>query len=196
MTLTATDILKGPVTVYYAPVGEANPDPSTIGYGDPWGGNWVEVGYTEGALAAAVAEETHESEGQQSTHKLNSTVVTKDFMLEFTLKEITADHVQLVTEGTVTPTAPGAGQVGLETLTIPDQFYKTERAWGFEARHTDASGNNLPHRVFVPRATSKPNGNHEFAKDADVGIPIQVMALKPATGDLWTLEQTTAPASS
>ena len=43
-TPVVADLIVGPARVFYAPVGEALPDESSIGYGDAWGGNWTEVG--------------------------------------------------------------------------------------------------------------------------------------------------------
>ena len=190
------DIVQGPVTVYYAPVGEAEPADS-VAYGAAWGGNWVAVGRTEEPLTVAYDVTTHESESQQDTLPLKETKVSERVALETLLKEITADNLQLTLGGTVTPTSAGAGQVGKEVLEGGGEFKMDERAWGFEGRYTDDAGADFPIRFFVRRATSVINGSLTWAKDSDVGIPLKVNVLQPTdTAKAWHYERVTEAATS
>ena len=189
------DMVQGPVRVFYAPVGEAEPADS-VAFGAAWGGNWVEVGRTAEPLTLGYDVTTHESESQQDTLPLKRTKVSERVALETLLKEITAANLQLVLGGAVTTTAAGSGQVGKEVLEGGGEFKMDERAWGFEGRYTDDAGTNFPIRFFVRRATSVINGGLNWAKDADVGIPLKVEVLQPLDGaKAWHHERVIAAAT-
>jgi hypothetical protein len=176
MTQNAADILIGGARVFYAPVGEAAPADDTA-YGAAWGGNWVEVGFTASPLVWAHSFEERDARVQQRLGPVKRARTSEDVVLETTLAQITSDNLQLALGGSVTTTPAGAVQVGKDELETGGEALLDERAWGFEGLYVDDSGDEFPVRLFVWKATSTINGNLEFAKETEAGIPLQVKAL-------------------
>jgi len=70
---SVTNIVHTGAWLYNAPVGEANPDETTVAYGAAWGGNWVRVGYTKAPLTMAYESEEADvavSQAQQIVGRL------------------------------------------------------------------------------------------------------------------------------
>lgn len=174
------DIIIAPATVYYAPVGEPLPSMHTIDFGEAWGGNWVNVGYTLTPITFKYNQDLFSLEVEQVTPPVKRLRTKEELMIETTLAEITAVNLGLAMDGTVTTTAAGASVRANETFEVGGKTAITERAWGFEGFFKyDGSTNQfqLPVRWFVYKANSVMNGNLEFSKKAAMGIPLQINAL-------------------
>lgn len=181
--MAVTDILVTPATIYYAPVGEALPDESSVGYGDAWGGNWVNLGYTLEPVSLSYETETFELEVEQITLPVRRVRTKETVMIETSLAEMTATNLALVVDGTATTTAAGVGQVGFDEILAGGSVDLSEYAWGFEGFRVTAANVRLPVRVFLYKGTAILNGQLTFAKGAGVGIPIQIQALPDTTQD-------------
>lgn len=178
--MAVSDIIIAPATVYYAPVGEPLPSVHTIDFGEAWGGNWVNVGYTLTPISMKYNQELFSVEVEQVTLPVKRARVKEELMIETTLAEITMANLGLSMDGTVTMVAAGASQRAHETFEVGGKTAITERAWGFEGffKYDGASNQySLPIRVFVFKANSVLNGNLEFSKKAAVGIPLQINGL-------------------
>lgn len=175
MAQTVANILMGGARVFYAPVATAAPDDDTA-YGGTWT-SWTEVGFTTTPLAVAMSREEYDIQVQQRIGTVKRRITNEDIILETTLAEVTADNIQLAIGGDVTDTGAGVGQVGKEELDAGGDFLLDERAWGFEGLYVDSSGTQWPARLFIWKATSTMNGNIEFSKEAEAGIPLQIKAL-------------------
>lgn len=196
---TATNVLIGGARVFYAPVGESLPADSTA-YGAAWGGNWVEIGYTNAPLAWMASLETKEIEAQQTTLAIKEVIIKERHVFETTLEEVTATNLQLVLGGTATTTLAGAGQVAKDELEGGGESVMDERAWGFEGLYANSSGTSFPVRVWIYKGTSVINGKLEFAKDDQVGINLHINALedtgKAAGKRAYKFQRVTAAATS
>lgn len=194
------NILKSNAVLYYAPVGEAEPDETSVAAGAAWGGNWERVGATKEPLTCLYEDEHTEVNIEESLSAVHRFRTSESLTLETVLAELEADYLQLLLEGTVTDTAAGAGQVGFEELPAGGVALRTSYAWGFEGVYQDSGGNNHAARVFIYRATARLNGELMFSKREDdyLGVPIQVQALSHATnlGDLFKFQRVTAVATS
>lgn len=179
--MAVTDILVTPATIYYAPVGEALPDETSVGYGDAWGGNWVDLGYTLEPVSLSYETETFELEVEQITLPVRRVRTKETVMIETSLAEMTATNLALVVDGTATTTAAGVGQVGFDEILAGGAVDLSEYAWGFEGFRVTAANVRLPVRVFLYRGQAVLNGQLTFAKGAGVGIPIQIKALPDTT---------------
>ena len=181
--MAVTDILVTPATIYYAPVGEALPDESSIDYGEAWGGNWVNLGYTLEPVALSYETETFELEVEQITLPVRRVRTKETVMIETALAEMTGANLALVVDGTVTTTAAGVGQVGFDEILAGGSVDLSEYAWGFEGFRVTSANVRLPVRMFLYRGNAVLNGQLTFAKGAGVGIPIQIKALPDTTQD-------------
>lgn len=181
--MAVTDILVTPATIYYAPVGEALPDESSIDYGEAWGGNWTNLGYTLEPVALSYETETFELEVEQITLPVRRVRTKETVMIETALAEMTGANLALVVDGTVTTTAAGVGQVGFDEILAGGSVDLSEYAWGFEGFRVTSANVRLPVRMFLYRGNAVLNGQLTFAKGAGVGIPIQIKALPDTTQD-------------
>lgn len=181
--MAVTDILVSPATIYYAPVGETLPDETSVDYGEAWGGNWVNLGYTLEPISLSYETETFELEVEQITLPVRRVRTRETVMIETSLAEMTGANVGLVVDGTVTTTAAGVGQVGFDEILAGGKVDLSEYAWGFEGFRVTAANVRLPVRVFLYKGNAVLNGQLTFAKGAGVGIPIQIKALPDTTQD-------------
>lgn len=198
--MAVADILISPATIYYAPVGEAIPDETSIAYGDAWGGNWTNIGYTLQPLTMSYARTLFELEVEQVNGAVKRRVNKEVINLETVMAEATPTNMQLAIGGSVTTTAAGASQVAFQDLDAGGAVSIDERTWGIEGFYEDAAGAKFPVRVFVWKANSILNGNFQFAKNAGSGVPIQIQALldagKAAGAQLIKFQRVTAAATS
>lgn len=175
--MAVTDILITPATVYNAPVGEALPDESTIDYGEAWGGNWVNVGYTLQPLTMGVDRTLFELMVEQVTGAVKRRVTDEKIDFETVLAEATPTNIKLGTGGTLTTTAAGASQVAYQELKVGGAVTLEELAWGFEGFYENAAGVLFPLRIFAYKANAILNGRLTLAKNAAVGVPLSISCL-------------------
>lgn len=198
--MSSADIIISPVKVYYAPVGEALPDETSVAYGAAWGGNWTAIAMTATPLAMKRDVSTKEAMIEQSTLVVKRAITEEKVAFETVIAELTTDHLELVMGGTSSSTPAGASQRAYEQLVAGGEVTLDERAWGFEGKYVDSSGNEFPIRVFVHRATSVLNGDLTFGKGEQTGIPLRIDALADLTKvigqQLMTVHKVTAEATS
>lgn len=195
------DILIGPGKLYYAPVGEANPDESTIDYDEAWGGNWTNLGdFLEGeGVTLSLDEEFTKVYTEQSTAPKNAVRTRREAMVTVTLAEHSVANMALILDGTAATTAAGAGQKGYSDIPFGTNsdvdFYK----WGIEGLRKDASNNNQPVRYLFHKGYIRLAGDVEFAKQNPTGVPIEITVLGDGTQsageELGTLQIVTANAT-
>lgn len=186
-TPVVTNIIKSGAWLYVAPVAEANPDETTIDYGDAWGGNWERMGYTKAALTMAYDSEEFDVEVEEELAPVKRFRVKENLTLETVLAELTAEYLRMADseQDTVDETAAGAAQDAYEEVGMGGVFQLAEKKWGFEGLHVDTDGADQPVRIFVHKGTAKVNGALEFSqKSTDYpGIALQVKALTDASQD-------------
>jgi hypothetical protein len=184
-TPSVTNIVHTGARLYNAPVGEANPDETSVAYDAAWGGNWVRVGYTKAPLTVAYTSEESDVNVEEELAPVKRFRVGENLTLETVLAEPTAAYLQLAAanQDTVSTTAAGVGQDGYEYTGLGGDPTMTEKKWGIEWRHIQADGVEQPARLFIHKATAMINGNLEFSQKADdyPGIPIQIKALTDTT---------------
>lgn len=198
MPENVTDILMGGARVLNAPVGEALPDVDTILYGAAWGGNWAEVGFTSTPVAWKHSFDEKEVDVQQRIAAIDRQRTKEELMLETKLAEITSDTLQLALGGTAAIIVPASGVVGRDELTGGGEVVLDKRTWGFEGLYVGADGTKRAVRLQVFIATSTINGDLEFSKTDEAGIPLQVRGLadtgKAVGADLFKFLRVTADA--
>lgn len=198
--MAVTDILITPAKVYKAPVGEALPDESSIDYGEAWGGNWVDVGYTLQPVTLNYERALFELMVEQVNGAIKRRVTDEKAIIETVLAESTPTNISLAIGGTVTTTAAGVGQVAYQELKAGGKITLTELAWGIEGLYENATGVQFPMRIFLYKATAIMNGPLTFAKAAGLGVPIQISGLndtaKTVGEQLISIQRVTAIATS
>jgi hypothetical protein len=197
--MPVADILHGPVSVKYAPVGEALPADS-VAVGATWGGNWKSFGMTKEPLKCDYNFDELEIEVQESLAPVDRVRIKEALTLETVLAEITAANLSLAANGTVTTTAAGAGQVGKEEVEVGGSGAIAQFAWGFEGTFITDAGVSLPVRFFLFKGTARANGALEQGRELSPGISIQVKGLadtsKVVGKQLFKWQKVTAAATS
>lgn len=197
------DILIGPGKLYRAPLATANPDESTVAFGDAWGGSWVNMGdLLEGSpVTLSMPEEFTKVYTEQSTSAKNAVRTKREPMIKATLAEHSVENMAIVLQGTAETTpAAGGGQKGFSEIPFGDQaevdFYK----WGIEAFRKDASDNIHPVRWFLHKGYIRLAGDTAYAKKNPTGVPIEITVLgdgsQPAGEELGILQIVTAQATA
>lgn len=197
--MAVADILRGPVTVWYGPVGETPPD-DDVAFGVALGGNWTKIAYTQAPLSANYEVDELDIEVEQELTALDRVKTAERLTMETALSEITSANMAIATSGTATTTAAGADQVGKDELVVGGERIIDKKAWAFEGEYVDSSDNVFPVRIFVWKATAILNGAQEYGKGSYPGIPLQIKALvdttKPSGQKLFKMQRVTAEATS
>lgn len=197
------DILIGPGKLYRAPLTTANPDESTVDFGEAWGGSWVNMGdLIEGSpVVLSMAEEFTKVYTEQSTAAANAVRTRREPMVKCTLAEQTVANMEVLLDGTAATTAAaGGGQKGFSEIPFgaePDvQLYK----WGIEAYRKDANDNKQPVRWFFHRGYLRMSGDTAYAKQNPTGMPVEITVLRDSSQDageeLGIYQQVTAHATA
>lgn len=196
-TPTATNIMKSGAIVYYAALGEALPDETTVAAGASWGGNWARIGYTGAPLVWTIEDERALINVEEELMALDEHRISFNSMLKTEMAEITGDHLALLLGGTVSTTAAGASQKGYEELDIDPTSLLTKYIVGFEGERIIADGSTQPLRVFAEKMTWKVAGDVTFTKKSDtyVKLPIEARILK-GTNYALRFQRVTAAATS
>lgn len=195
-----TNVVVGPAAVWYAPVGEALPDETTVAYGGTWGGNWAQLGFTKTPISFGYQTTVFEVEVEQVTGVIKQTKTKEVATIETVLAELVGANLALATDGTLTSTAAGASQKAFEQVVAGGDPTISEYAWGFEGEYVDDAGASFPIRFFVYRGSAIMNGQLTFAKADYPGIPLQVKALndtsKAKGAQIYAFQRVTAAATS
>ncbi len=197
------DLLKSKATVWYAPIGTALPDETSVAAGAAWGSGWVKMGWTKEPVKFKYEYEEMEFTVDQILGPLDRRKINEHVTIETILAETTALNLALASGGEsadVTTTAAGAGQKAYEELAIGGDPFMEKYIFGFEGILYDSTDTAQPVRVFLDRATFFLNGELEFsqANDDYAGIPLQVKGLAntASSNRMFKWQRVTAPASS
>ncbi len=198
-TPQVANILKTKATLWVAPLGTALPDPDLASEED-WPAPWFRVGYTGAPLKESIEDDRMEVDVEEILSSIDQFIIKEKASLETELAEIAAEYIQLAKGGSITIVPPGATTVGYEELLIGNQARTVKYVVGWEGQRWDEDDNQLPVRVFHPRATFKLNGAQELSQKTDTytKLPIIIRALGNASVNdgahtLW--RRVTAPAT-
>lgn len=193
--MAKSDILVSPARIFYAPIGEAKPDETTVAAGAAWGGNWTDLGYTLEPVSLNLETETFDLMVQQSIVPVRTLRTAVNASIETTLAELSGANLALVLDGTKTTTAAGASQKGFDSIVVDGE--KTDISmyqFGIEGVRVHSTNARLPVRVFLEGSISM-SGAIEFSKDSGAGIPVMIKAIADSNGDVLTVHNVTAPAT-
>lgn len=172
--MAVADILISPAAVYVAATSAAQPT-TAIGYGSSWGTAWTSLGYTLEPISLEYDATIYELEVQQVMAPVKRVLQKEMLTMETVMAEVTATNIKHAVNGTVTTTAAGAGK-GYDTIDAGGSISLPEYQWGFEGFRVDSAGTAQPVRVFIHKGQAQMNGPLRFAKNAGVGVPLQVVA--------------------
>lgn len=197
----ADDVFAGAANLLYAPLGTSLPDETTVDVNDfaSWPSGWVHLGYTAEGPAFTYSYETFEVEAQQATAPLRRKKTTETATITASLLQFSAEHLALVTGGSVTSTAAGVGQKGYKKVVGGGEVDLTEYMFAIESTRADDNGDLQPFRFFLWKGTITANGDINFAKNAATALPVTISGLtdsdKAVGAQLYESHFVLAPAS-
>ena len=174
--MAVENILVGYAKIWYAPLGTAFPDETTIGYGVSWP-SWTYLGDTTEPLTLEVDRNVFDVEIQQSNIPVKQSITKQTISLKTTLAEHTVTNLQLAFLGTASSTASGSGQKPYSQLAFGGETNPDYYAFGFEALYQTATNINEPVRYLFWKGSLTLDGNIAFDKGAAAGIPISITIL-------------------
>lgn len=181
--MAQSDILVSGAWLWFGPEGESDPDETTVGVGDDWGGNWEWLGLTTTALTLNQATTEFSVDVQQLSTPILSAITSEDYTLATDLAEMTAENLQLLFGGNIVTTPAGASQVGVIDLRFGGRTQRTVYKIGFEMKHALADGTLLPLRIFFHRVQMSLGGDIAFDKGAVAAVPLSIKVLSDDSQD-------------
>jgi hypothetical protein len=160
-------VLPGPVRVFLAPWVEGSietPPADTVAYGDAWGGDWVDIGYTKGGGTVKIAEEAYSVQADQQKQPILDRKTSENATVEVVMLEATlANLKKAIGLGTITvgSTVTSFGSDGDETqptyLTVGLEHYGPGSSPGAPKYR----------RTFIWKAMPKPNAELKSAPNEE-----------------------------
>lgn len=175
--MATEDIVIGYAKIWYAPVGEAFPDETSVAYGASLGGNWKYLGDTTEPATLNVDRNVFQVEIQQSNVPVKESITKQTLALKTTLAEHTITHLQLAFLGTASSTPSGSGQKPYSQLQFGGETNPAYYAWVLEALYQTSGNVNEPIRYMFWKGSLTLDGNIPFDKGAVAGIPINITVL-------------------
>ncbi len=193
------NIIKTGAIMWYAPLGEALPSESTVGYGDDWAGNWERVGFTNAPLTLLYEDTRHTTRIEEMIGPIKDWRISEDASFETVLAEIDTDYIGLLVDQATVATAGGPAQKAFDSLAVGGNGLVTQYAVGVEGFRfdTEATPVQQPVRIFFTIASFAPNGPIEFSNVADSypNVPIKVKGFADTanSGQVITWQIVTGP---
>lgn len=201
--MAVQDVLIGPGRLFVAPLGEANPDETTVAYGASWGGNWTDFGdFPEGSpVTLSINETTVKVYGEQSTGVKKQVRTRREVVISGALLEHTIANWAYLLDATAdAAVSAGASQKAYQELPFGVQTDISEYKFGIEALRKDTSDGNQPIRWFLHRGSIMLGADVAYAKQNPTSMGFEITILEDdtqsANEELGILQIVTAPASS
>ena len=197
------DVLLGPGRLYRAAVGTANPDESTIDYGEAWTAPWVDMGdFPEGSpISLSLAEEVYKVYSEQTTVAQGVIRTRREALIKGSLLEHSIANMTVLLQGTATATAAaGGGQKGYSEIEFGAQPDVDLYKWGIEALRVSATNTDQPVRWFFHKGFIRMTGDVPYAKTVETAIAFEITILgddtQAAGEELGVLQIVTANATA
>lgn len=193
------DIILGSGVLWYANVGTANPDETSVAYGASWGAGWTSLGETLTPVVLTWEESRKAVRTQQTLGAVKEYRTEVNPTVKTTLGELTGDNLALVLGGTNTDTAAGASQKGFSQVKAGADVVVATKKFGFETLRVDSTGAKQPVRFFFHIGSIAPDGDAAFDKENETGLPVVITVYEdtsqPAGEEFMTVDIVTAPAT-
>lgn len=169
------DILTTMGSMWYAPVGTAVPDETSIAYGADWGGAWDQLTVLSAPLTMEYTEVREEADEQDALSPVADWRIDERFLLRSATDRMTGDLLALLTHGSNTDTAAGGSQKAYSRVLGGGEPVVNQYAVGFEGyRPDDTDGTKQPVRYFFYKASFMLDRGFQFSKREKTSIPFSV----------------------
>jgi hypothetical protein len=160
-----TNVLVGQVRTFVAPYNAVVPvalPAESVALGGTWAAPWVPIGATEKGVSLLFKRETEDVTIEEQLTPVQKNTKSVDLRVNTVLSEDTLQTMKLAFGGgTITVTAPGAGQIGKETLVISSDL--DQLVVGMEG----VNKYGFFRRVLIPLVTSEADVETEFVRSSN-----------------------------
>lgn len=169
------DILTAGATLWYAPVGTAFPDETSVAKGADWGGSWDQLTVLSDPLTLEYDETHTEAHEQDTLSAVERWVTAERHTLRTATMRMTGELMALLTRGTNADTSAGASQKAFSRVVGGGNPIITKYAIGFEGyRPDDTDGTLQPVRWFYHKASFHFDRGLMFSKEDKTRIPFVI----------------------
>lgn len=162
MTVTATNLIQGPGTLYEGAFGATEPTDANINTA-PASSAWTDVGGTKDGVKLVHGQTFAELEVDQIVDIVGRRLTKREFEIETNLAEATLANLALATNNAA-PTVSAAYQY-LEPANDNSATQLTYKAFIFDGyAPQDASGNTMRRRVFLRKGLANDNVEYAYGK--------------------------------
>ena len=172
------EVVAGPLTVWLAPVGTAAPAVNAAP-----SGTWFKLGtsgtknYDEAGVVVTHTQNLVQWRPAGSTGARKVFRTSEDFMVEFTLDDLTPEqYAKALNDATVTT---AAGPPAIKSINL--QMGLTVAVFALLARGTSPVNDSLPAQYQVPIVYQASSPKPSYRKDGPAGLDLQYTALEDAT---------------
>ncbi len=176
-----SNVLVGLVTMYIAPEGEALPDIT----GDdpvpnPWGGNWVNLGFTDGGVEVTYTPEFADIKVDDFHAPTRKILIGEALTLKVTMAEaILENYLHAVSAGLLTATSASSGVAESDLLEIGDGSVRIV-AIGFQGEPPgrDSTDPVTAFRLLsIPRTVAVGEFGQSYTKGEKTIVPAEFSAV-------------------
>lgn len=165
------------VRLYAAPFSSTNEIPAdTVAWGEPWGDDWVEIGYTQDGVILKLSLEREEITVDQLMDPVLMPASSRNVGVQTQLAEWTAENLARgFGQGSVETTAPGVSTKGFTDFVLGAGIVEDFESWGLDfGKPYDGE----PIRAVGYRGLATGDIEATFGKvDESVNIPVEVRFL-------------------
>lgn len=164
------EVLVGVGTLYRAAADTAAPDVD-----DSPGGDWTDLGDTDGGVTVTPQQTIDEHRTDQETGPVKATRSEESLVIETNLVKALADTLGAVLGNDVTETAAGADSVGTKEVGLSRGADVETYAFLFRGDSPEQDG--APGQYYIPRGYFGGEMGMEFVKDGKTLVPVEFHAL-------------------
>ena len=159
MSVTGTNLVQGPATLYSGAFGAAEPLDTAVNT-TPAASSWTDVGGTQDGVKLTIDQSYTELEVDQVVDRVGSRLTKRDFTVETSMAEPTLANLSLALNGGTS--ASGAGYASFDPSFASSATQPTYKALLFDGW---APGGTFNRRVIVRKALSTDAVEMAYTKD-------------------------------
>jgi hypothetical protein len=165
MTVTATNLILGPGTLYTGAFGAAEPADTAVNT-TPAASAWTDLGGTDGGAKLTIDQKFTELTVDQIVDSLGRRLTQREIMVDTNLAEPTLANMSLAMNGGTAAT--GAGYSSLDPLNVTSATQPTYTAFILDG-YAPAG---FRRRVILRKALNTSSIQSAYAKDKETFIPV------------------------
>ncbi|MFE3031581.1 hypothetical protein ACFXKY_08020 [Streptomyces canus] len=166
MSVTTTNLIQGPATLYKGAFGAAEPADSAVNT-TPAASAWTDLGGTQDGVKLSVDQTYGELEVDQITLRVGSRLTKADFTIETSLAEATLENLSLSLNGGTS--ASGAGWKSFD----PNVSSSATQPNYFAVLMDGYAPNQFNRRIIGRRMLNTDSSELAYTKDKQTLIPVK-----------------------